>query len=92
MKIKPSFVTLTSAAVLVLGASAAEARMNESQETTAQTQAAKKVALQYQTETKLFNKWERQQARHQTLHRSLPSNMRGQDQLSTPGWSDELPF
>jgi hypothetical protein len=27
-----------------------------------------------------------------TTHRSLPPNMRGQDQLSTPGWSHELPY
>ena len=86
MKIKLSFITLTSTAVLVVGASAAQA------ETTAQSQAAKKVALSYQTETRLFKNFEQHQTRHLAKHSSLPPNMRGQDQLSTPGWSGELPF
>ena len=32
------------------------------------------------------------QTRHFTNHRALPSDMRGQDQLSTPGWPHELPY
>jgi flagellar basal body-associated protein FliL len=77
MKIGLSFVTLTSAAVLALGASAAQARVevNEGQATTAQTQAAKKAALWYQAEANLFNKLKRYQTRHQTM-----------------GWSGPLPF
>jgi hypothetical protein len=30
--------------------------------------------------------------KHSRSHRSLPSNMRGRDQLSIPGWPNELPF
>jgi hypothetical protein len=97
MKIGLSFVTLTGAAVLAVGASAAQARIGQSQALAGQMRAVKTAALwypagapyfnkQYQTLTKQF------QIRHQTTHRSLPSNMRGQDQLSTPGWSGELPF
>jgi hypothetical protein len=147
-----SLVTLASAAVLALGASAAQARdvkagegqattaqtqakaialwyqaeanqFNElkryqtrHQATTAQAQAAKKVALWYQAEANRFNATERAQVakalaalqfraaaeyfpelkryqtRHQTMYSSIPPDMRGQDQLSTPGWSGELPF
>ena len=32
------------------------------------------------------------QTRHFTNHDALPSDMRGQNQLSTPGWSHELPY
>jgi hypothetical protein len=32
------------------------------------------------------------QTRHFTNQRVLPSDMRGQDQLSTPGWPHELPY
>jgi hypothetical protein len=32
------------------------------------------------------------QTGHFTNHLALPSDMRGQDQLSTPGWSHELPY
>jgi hypothetical protein len=92
MKIGLSSVALTGAAVLALGAGAAQARIGEGQAATAQTRAAEKVALWYQAETKLFDKLKRSQTRHQTMYRLLPSNMRGQDQLSTPGWSGELPF
>jgi hypothetical protein len=56
MKMGLLFVTLTSAAALALGASAAQARIGEGQSTTAQTQAAKKVAMWYQAEAKLFHK------------------------------------
>jgi hypothetical protein len=56
MKTGLSFVTLTGAAVLALGATAAQARMSESQAATAQTHAAKKVAMWYQAEAKLFQK------------------------------------
>ena len=99
MKIGLSFVTLASAAVLALGASAAQARdvkVGEGQATTAQAQAARAAAalaaLQFRAAAEYFPELKRYQTRHQTMHRSLPSNMRGQDQLSTPGWSGELPF
>jgi hypothetical protein len=69
MKIGLSFITLTSTAMLVVGASAAQARIGQVQETTAQTQAAKKVALLYQAETKLFRKWEQHQTRQLASHR-----------------------
>jgi hypothetical protein len=69
MKIRLSFITLTSTALLVVGASAAQARIGQVQETTAQTQAAKKVALSYQAETKLFKRWEQHQTRHSARHR-----------------------
>ena len=97
MKIGLSFVTLASAAVLALSASAAQARIGESQALAAQMRAVKTAALWYPAGAHYFNK------QYQTLakqlsdpasdeDRSLPSNMRGQDQLSTPGWSGELPF
>ena len=71
MKIGLSFITLTSAAVLALSASAAQARIGESQEATAQTQAAKKVAMWYQAEADLFNALEHQ-IQHQTMRRPGP--------------------
>ena len=92
MKIRLSFVTLTGAAMLALGAGAAQARVGGSQATSAQTHGVMKLAVRYQAETNLFRKLERDRARQQTTQHSLPSNMRGQDQLSTPGWSGELPF
>jgi hypothetical protein len=39
-----------------------------------------------------FTKHATYKSQQVTTHRSLPSNMRGQDQLSTPGWSHELPY
>ena len=68
MKPGLSFVTLTSAAVLALGATAAQARMSESRATTAQTQAAKKFAMWYQAEAKLSHKV--QKASHRSVHTS----------------------
>jgi hypothetical protein len=96
MKIGLPFVTLAGAAFLAVGVNGAQARMTESQALAAQTRDLKAAALwdlagnpyykQYRALTKQV------QNRHQTIHHSLPSNMRGQDQLSTPGWSGELPF
>ena len=47
MKIGLSFVTLTGAAVLALGASAAQARLGQSQALAAQMRAVKTAALWY---------------------------------------------
>jgi hypothetical protein len=97
MKIGLPVVTLASASALALGVGAAQARIEVG---AAQTQAAKSAAMQYRAATHYFNELRG----HQTVHRSLrpddrsglrgvgPSNMGGQDQLSTPGWPGELPF
>jgi hypothetical protein len=92
-----SAVALASSAMLVLSASPAQARMSESQALAAQMRALKTAALWYPAGANYFHKRSQalagqSQIRHFTNHRSLPSNMRGQDQLSTPGWSGELPF
>jgi len=74
MKIGGSFVTLASAAVLTLVASAAQARIGEGQATTAQTQAAKKDAPRsYHAEVKRFEKQKRYQAAHRHPPSSFPS-------------------
>ena len=97
MKIGLSFVTLASAAVLALSG-AAQAHISKSQALAAQMQAVKAAALWYPAGASYFNKTYQSLAkqqfptRHPTRQSSLPSNMRGQDQLSTPGWSGELPF
>jgi hypothetical protein len=83
MKIGLSFITLTSAAVLALSASAAQARIGESQEATAQTQAAKKVALWYQAEDKLFNDFKRDQ----TLARRAAGGTRGEPMRPGDAWT-----
>jgi hypothetical protein len=56
LKIGLLFMTLTSAVALALGANASQARLGVGQATTAQTHAAKKVAMWYQAEANLFNK------------------------------------
>jgi hypothetical protein len=71
MKIGLSFIALTSAAVLALGASAAQARIGVSQEATARTEAAKRVALWYQAEDSLFNKFKRDQTVPLTVARGI---------------------
>jgi hypothetical protein len=43
-------------------------------------------------QSQYFTKHVTNKSQQFTTHRSLPSNMRGQDQLSTPGWSHELPY
>jgi len=76
MKIGLSFVTLASAAVLALSASAAQARpgVGEDQATTAKAQAAKAAEAWYQAEAHFFEgmTWSQiQHLRHQTIQRSL---------------------
>ena len=43
-------------------------------------------------QSQYFTKHVTNKSQQFTTPRSLPSNMRGQDQLSTPGWSHELPY
>jgi hypothetical protein len=73
MKIGLSSLTVTSAVAPALGASAAQVRVEvaKGQATTAQTQAAKKVAMWYQAEADLFNALEHQ-IQHQTMRRPGP--------------------
>jgi hypothetical protein len=97
MKIGLPVVTVASGVLLALGVSPAQARVGAG---VAETQAAKSAALQYRAATHYFNELRR----HQTVHRSLrpddraglrgivPANTGGHDQLSTPGWPNEMPF
>jgi hypothetical protein len=97
MKIGLRVVTVASASMLALGVGAAQAHVGVG---AAQTQAARSAAMQGRAATHHLDELRQ----HQTVHRSLrpddraglrgvgPSSMGGQDQLSTPGWPNELPF
>jgi hypothetical protein len=86
MKTGLSFVTLTGAAVLALGVSAAQARNSGSQATTAQTQVAKKVAQWYQAEDRLFKEFN-ERNRYQTPPGRAAEGIRGEPPWTGDQWT-----